>query len=97
MKTFYLLFLKEDYALQDLAIAKLKARGLNTNSLTLILDDLKSQKQRVKTGTSNSFWSDKAIREVDYTKKSLRGLLLFNVFIHVLVILKLATTVILLR
>lgn len=71
MKIFYLLFLKEGYALQDLVIAKLKARGLNTNSLTLILDDLKSQKHRVKTGTSNSFWSDKAIREVDYPKKSL--------------------------
>ena len=98
MNRFYLFVLKEDYALQDLIIAKIEVHGLNTNSLTSLLDYLKSQKQRVKIETSNSVWSDEkgGIKEVDYPHKSILGFLLFNVFINILMQLKLVTTVILL-
>ena len=42
----------------DLIIAKFEAYGLSKNSLKLLLDYLEGQKQRVKIGSSYSFWSD---------------------------------------
>ena len=42
----------------DLIIAKFEAHGLSKNSLKLLVDYLKKEKQRVKTGFSCSFWSD---------------------------------------
>ena len=42
----------------DLIIAKFEDYGLNKNSLKLLLDYLEGQKQRVKIGSSYSFWSD---------------------------------------
>ena len=42
----------------DLIIPKFEAHGLSKNSLKLLVDYLKKEKQRVKTGFSCSFWSD---------------------------------------
>ena len=42
----------------DLIIAKFEAYGLSKNSLKLLLDYLEGRKQRVKIGSSYSFWSD---------------------------------------
>ena len=42
----------------DLIITKFEAYGLSNNSLKLLLDYLEGRKQRVKIGSSNSFWSD---------------------------------------
>ena len=39
----------------DLIIAKFEAHGLSKNSLKLLVDYLKKEKQRVKTGFSCSF------------------------------------------
>ena len=42
----------------DLIIATFEAYGLSKNSLKLLLDYSEGQKQRVKIGSSYSFWSD---------------------------------------
>ena len=41
-----------------LLFAKFKAYGLSKSSLKLLLDYLEGRKQRVKNGSSYSFWSD---------------------------------------
>ena len=61
----------------DLIIKMFEAYGLSKNNLKLLLDYLKGRKQRVKIGSSNSFWSN-VKRGVP--QGSILGSLLFNVF-----------------
>ena len=63
----------------DLITAKFEAYGLSKNSLKLLLDYLEGRKQRVKIGSSYSFWSDV---KGGVPQKSILGPLFFNVFIN---------------
>ena len=42
----------------DLIVAKFEAYDLSKDNLKLLLDYVEGQKQRVKIGSSSSFWSD---------------------------------------
>ena len=68
-----------DWLPHDLIIAKFEACGLSKSSLKLLLDYLEGRKQRVKIGSSFSFWSD-VKRGVP--QASILGPLFFNVFIN---------------
>ena len=59
----------------DQIIAKFEVYGLSKKSLKLLLDYLEERKQRVKMGSSYSFWSD-------IKRGSNLGPLFFNVFIN---------------
>ena len=63
----------------DLVIAKFEAYGLRKNNLKLLLDHLEGRKQRVKIGSSCSFWSNV---KRGATQGSILGPLLFNVFVN---------------
>ena len=47
-----------DFLPHDLIIAPFEAYGLSKNGIKLLLDYLEGRKQRVKIGSSYSFWSD---------------------------------------
>ena len=64
---------------RDLIVVKFEAYGLSKNSLKLLLDYFEEQKQRVKIGSSYSFWSD---LKRGVPQGSLLGPLSFNVFIN---------------
>ena len=63
----------------DLLIAKLNAYDIDSVGLLLISNYLSRRKQRTKIGSSYSYWHD-IVRGVP--KGSLRGPLLFNIFIN---------------
>ena len=67
----------------DLVIAKFEAYGVSKNSFKLFLDYLEGRKQRVKIGSSSSFWSDV---KRGLLQGSILGPLLFNNFINDLLI-----------
>ena len=48
----------DDCSPHDLIFAKFEAYGLSKNSLDLLRDYLEKRKQRLKIGSSYSFWSD---------------------------------------
>ena len=60
-------------------IAKFEVYGRSKNSLKCLFDYLEREKQRVKIGSSYSFWSD--VKRV-VSQGSILGPLLFNVFIN---------------
>ena len=62
---------------RELLLAKLKAYGLNSNSVTFMKSYLTSRLQRCKINNSFSEWG-----KVLNTQGSILGLLLFNIFLN---------------
>ena len=63
----------------DIIIANFEAYGLSKSNLKLLLDYLEGRKQRVKIGSSYTFWSDV---KWSVPQGSNLGPLFFNVFIN---------------
>ena len=62
-----------------LIIAKFETYGLSKSSLSLLLDPLTSRKQKVKLGSSYSFWNE--IKRL-IPKESILGPLLFKGYLR---------------
>ena len=76
----------------DLIISKFESYGLSKNSLKLLLDYLEGRKQRVKTESSYSFWSDV---KRGGPQGSILGPLFSNAFFNDLCLLRTVKSVIL--
>ena len=68
-----------DCLLHDLMVAKQKAYGLTKESLQLISDNLSYRKQRMKTGSTFSYWTNATC---GISQGSISGPLLFIIFIN---------------